>query len=412
MKLNVFIKKRAAIFAILLGFCSSVYSQGNTEGAKVVTVSQVVNGTVNSNQYSIQVGLPYLGITESSERTTTPLDIRFPWDILYFYDTFSEESFTVSKGYFTDKVKINWAIRANQDLILGFYIHRRELGESNYTRIASLSSFTTEYEDKYIEGAALYEYKVEALGVSETPEKYQTFIEGIGFRSPSGIVTGRVTYEGGNPVKDVVISASSDTGNLYRSKGIEIERFNKLKIKTIEGGIENHITLQAWVKPKPLNYVTDLNDEVTVFSLKNLMGDIEAKVNVRLEGNVGNDFIFSDNYLEVDIAGSVFRLHNFYPSGRLNSRGDDVLIPIDSFESQFTHFTVTMVDGDTPILYINGRKIDQTYVDKVNAALTVGDTGYNSDEDPGPIFSVDVPSTNIDFDNWSNIQFYSPDMNM
>lgn len=74
MKLNVFIKKRAAIFAILLGFCSSVYSQRNTEGAKVVTVSQAVNSTVNSNQYSIQVGLPYLGITESSERTTTPLD--------------------------------------------------------------------------------------------------------------------------------------------------------------------------------------------------------------------------------------------------------------------------------------------------------------------------------------------------
>jgi hypothetical protein len=413
MKLNVFIKKRAAIFAILLGFCSSVYSQGNTEGAKVVTVSQVVNGTVNSNQYSIQVGLPYLGITESSERTTTPLDIRFPWDILYFYDTFSEESFTVSKGYFTDKVRINWAIRANQDLILGFYIHRRELGESNYTRIASLSSFTTEYEDKYIEGAALYEYKVEALGVSETPEKYQTFIEGIGFRSPSGIVTGRVTYEGGNPVKDAVISASSDTGTPYSSSGIHIQDNSSLKINRLKEGIENHITLQAWVMPKPLNYVTDLNDEVTVFSLKNLTGDIEAKVNVRLEGEEGDSFIFSDNYLEVDIAGSVFRLHNFYPSGSLNSRGDDVLIDVLSFHDHFTHFTVTMVDGDTPILYINGRKIDQTYVDKVNAALTVGEAGYDSGSTdpwyPDLIFSVDVPNTTIDFDSWREIQFGSKD---
>ena len=421
MKLNVFIKKRAAIFAILLGFCSSVYSQGNTEGAKIVTVSQVVNSTVNSNQYSIQVGLPYLGINESSERTTTPLDIRFPWDILYFYDTFSEESFTVSKGYFTDKVKINWTIRANQNLISGFYIHRRETGESNYTRIASLSSFTTEYEDKYIEGAALYEYKVEAVGVSETPEKYQTFIEGIGFRSPSGIVTGRVTYEGGNPVKDVVISASSDTGNLYRSKGIEIERFNKLKIKTIEGGIENHITLQAWVKPKYGSGSGTYFDKLTVFSLKNPFGDVEARVNVTWDKDAEAPPSINPSglpYLKVDVTtdpwgdGNVFKLYNFYPSGRLNSRGDDVLIPIDSFESQFTHFTVTMVNGDTPILYINGRKIDQTYVDRVNAALTVGDTGYNSDENPGPIFSVDVPSTNIDFDNWSNIQFYSPDMNM
>ncbi len=412
MKLNIFIKKRAAIFAILLGFSSSVYSQGNTEGAKVVTVSQVVNETVNSNQYSIQVGLPYLGIIENEQgfERLTSRDIRFPWDILYFYDTFSEESFTVSKGYFTDKVKINWAIRANQDLISGFYIHRRELGESNYTRIASLNQFRTDYEDKYIEGARIYEYKVEAVGVSETPAKYQTFIEGIGFRSPSGIVTGRITYEGGNPVKDVVVSASSDTGIPYSSSGIHIQDNSSLKINRLEEGIENHITLQAWVKPRVLNYLTDLNDEVTVFSLKDFTGDTEAKVNVRLEGD---SFIFSDDYLEVDIAGSVFRLHNFYPSGRLNSRGDDVLIDVLSFHNHFTHFTVTMVDGDTPILYINGRKIDQTYVDKVNAALTDGEAGYDSGSTdpyyPDLIFSVDVPNTPIDFESWWEIQFGSKD---
>lgn len=420
MKLNVFIKKRAAIFAILLGFCSSVYSQGNTEGAKIVTVSQLVNETVDDIKYSIQVGLPYLGINESSERITTPIDIRFPWNIQYLYDTFSEESFTVSKGYFTDKVKINWTIRANQNLISGFYISRREIGEVNYTRIASLSSLATEYEDQYIEGATLYEYKVEAVFIngSTVSEKYQTFIDGIGFRSPSGIVLGRVTFEGGNPVKDVSVFATSNTGNSYRSKGIEIGGQSKLKIKTIEGGIENHITLQAWVKPK---YVTDDGigfgtyfDNLTVFSLKNLLGDEEVKVNVTWDKDAEAPPSMNPSglpYLQVNVTtgvyGNVFKLYNFFPSGRLNSRGDDVLIPIDSFESQFTHFTVTMVNGDTPILYINGRKIDQTYVERVNAALKVGDTGYNSDKHPGPIFSVDVPSTHIDFDNWSNIQFYS-----
>jgi|TARA_B110001469_G_scaffold117455_1_gene123473 hypothetical protein len=100
MKSNLLIKKRLAIFAFLLGLCYSVHSQ-DQEGARVVTVSQASD----SNQFYVQVGLPYLGITTGSVHTTTAVDVRFPWHILYLPKTFSDSTFTVSKGYFTDVIR-------------------------------------------------------------------------------------------------------------------------------------------------------------------------------------------------------------------------------------------------------------------------------------------------------------------
>ena len=80
MKLNLLIKKRLAIFAFLLGLCYSVHSQ-DQEGARVVTVSQASS---SNTQFYVQVGLPYLGITTGTVHTTTPVDVRFPWHILYY----------------------------------------------------------------------------------------------------------------------------------------------------------------------------------------------------------------------------------------------------------------------------------------------------------------------------------------
>jgi len=401
MKLNLLIKKRLAIFAFLLGLCYTLHSQ-DQEGARVVTVSQASSTQAsNSNQFYVQVGLPYLGITTGSVHTTTPVDVRFPWHILYLYDTFAEETFTVSKGYFTDKVKISWNVRANQDLISGFYIYRKEIGAEEYVRIASLGSFSTEYEDEYIEGGQLYEYKVEAIGVSAVEEKYKTFMEGIGFRSPSGIVTGRISFEGGNPVRDVAVLATSATGTPFRSSAISIPENSSLKINQFPDAIDDRITFQAWVRP--VADFTNTGDALTVFSLANFDGTLEKNVNVKL-------FTGAVNYLEVDIDGGIYTINNYYPSGQLNARGDDILNPITAFNSEFIHFSIVLEDGQIPVLYINGRQMNEAYAETAHAVLVDLDANYTA-----PHFSVVSPTSPINLDgihngvetHWERISFGS-----
>src|SRR6187402_544287 len=179
------------------------------DGAKVVPVSQAIQ----RNGFTIQVGLPYLGENRNlAPRSTTPADIRFPWEVLYLYNTFSEESFDVSKGYFGDKILITWDLKSNFDLISSIKIYKREYNEAGdkpYVFVGSVAPSVTQYEDKYAEGGVLFQYKVVADGVSKMESLYTTHITGFGYRNPTAIVTGNISYEGGNPVKDVIVMAST-----------------------------------------------------------------------------------------------------------------------------------------------------------------------------------------------------------
>lgn len=160
----------------ILLLCLGIFSIGlfaqNDEGAKVAPVSQAIQ----NNEYTIQVGLPLLGQDiNSGERNTTPADVKFPWDVLYLFNTFAEESFDVSKEYFGDKVLISWTLRNNLDLINTITVLRREYTEDNSNEFVAISSIVpdqTIYEDKYVEGGILYEYKVITDGVSEIESLY------------------------------------------------------------------------------------------------------------------------------------------------------------------------------------------------------------------------------------------------
>lgn len=339
------------------------------EGAKVVPVSQAIQ---NKN-FTIQVGLPYLGQDKASTvRNTNPLDIRFPWDVLYLYGTFAEESFDVSKGYFGDKILINWDLRSNFDLISSIKIYKREYndaGDNEYDFVGSVSPSETAYEDKYVEGGILYEYKVVAEGVSEIESRYTTYITGIGYRNPTAVVTGNVSYKGGNPVKDVIVKASSDGSNINTGSSLNVPEDSEIKVEDLKIPIADAVTFQAWVKPDNA-FTNDDGEPIKLFRISNLdINTIDATVNL----------LVSSKILVVNIGDGEYRLHNYFPSGKLSTKGDDILVPVTDFNTNFVHFSVIMSDGQTPLLYINGREISGAYkieVNKINSELNEDDPNY------------------------------------
>ena len=67
-----------------------------------------VNGTFTIKSVGVQVGLPYMGVTNVTQ-TNNPsqnyrVDLGFPWGIRYRYSTFSEDAFKVL-GYQNDIAK-------------------------------------------------------------------------------------------------------------------------------------------------------------------------------------------------------------------------------------------------------------------------------------------------------------------
>lgn len=384
---------------IIITFCAcflvtGVWAQLD-KGARVVVTSQTVqrletttdNGTPAFLQF--QVGLPFVvqnGVQNNSY-------INFPWSVLYMFDTFAEESFEVSKGYFGDKILISWDIRANSHLIKSIKIYKREYKEDNkqdnvgYTLVGSVAPSVTQYEDKYVEGGVLFQYKIVADRVSTNADPpieerlYTTYITGYGYRNPTAVVTGNITYKGGNPVQDVIVKASTAGTSINTGSALDIPATSSVQIENTKTPITNAITYQAWAKPK-IAYTTDNGTPFRLFSLSRTDNEtIDVTVNL----------LAASKKMTINIGNSIFELKNYFPSGKLNSRGNDIMVPVTDFNTSFVHFSVVMNDALVPSLFINGRPITAAYKAEVNKNLMGLDANYTS-----PYFDVTIPTqTNI-----------------
>ncbi len=367
------------IITLVFGLMASVLWAQNDKGAKVLPVSQAIQ----KNGFTIQVGLPFLG-QKPGGRNTKPADVRFPWGVLYLYDTFAEESFDVSKGYFGDKILITWDLRSNFDLISSIKIYKREYNEAGdkpYLFVGSVAPSVTQYEDKYAEGGILFQYKIVAEGLSKIESLYATYITGYGFRNPTAVVTGNITYKGGNPVQDVIVMANSAGNSSNSGSALNIPAASSIQIENKNTPITTAITYQAWAKPKTA-FTTDNGAPFKLFKLLSIDNKtIDVTVNL----------LAASKKLSVNVGGSIFEIKNYFPSGKLNSRGNDIMVPVTDFNTSFVHFSVVMNEAMVPKLFINGRPITVAYKDGVNKNLIGLDTAYSS-----PYFDVTIPTqTNI-----------------
>ena len=126
-------------------------------------------------------------------------------------------SFVTSKGYYSDHVELEWT--CDQNPIEVFAIRAREYGTGNDFRQidqvqASQSSTYYTYSDTKSIPGVVYEYEIVAIAscgnqpVSSPYEHHE-----IGFRTPTGDIYGRVTFESGQAVPDVEVRAEVSEGS-------------------------------------------------------------------------------------------------------------------------------------------------------------------------------------------------------
>lgn len=334
-----------------------------------LTVYKLVNGVntpVIISSVSMQVGVPYMGLTKGATISAASTqnyikDLGFPWGIRYRYTTFSEDAFTVSKGYFSDRIEINWDIKKNQERISSITVYRTEdvtSANPNWGKpLKTLAGDVGTFSDTNVEGGKLYRYKLFAKGVEAEGLEilYANFITGIGYRNPTGVITGNIAYTGGNPVRDVLITANPTGSTLRFGSSLKVPTNSYISVPNLHKGLQDAITLQAWVKPvSPF-----AADEMVLFNLMSSGVGGSFPINVN----------YSNNLLSLNIIHNNLSLNNYIPSGEIDNKGDDILVPISTINTAFTHFSFVLKNNQTPEIYINGRLINAAYVAKMNAIL-------------------------------------------
>ncbi len=210
----------------------------------------VMTGSVTSQKelsdktvtFNIGSAIPYMYKGGNS----TKLQVGFPYNAIYMDRTFPGELFA-SKGYFPDQIQIRWEILNNNRLIDHFEIFRKKLNETDSVWVDNVVASGRKWEDFYAEANEIYKYTVVAKGIPGERMEGYTQIEGIGFRTPLATVTGRVSFSGGNGVKNVVITASTDDEVPTKSLGFSGSSYVTVP-QYFDSDFSNGFTFQAYLK--------------------------------------------------------------------------------------------------------------------------------------------------------------------
>ncbi len=386
---------------ILLGFLLCIlhsYAQVSDSEPQIFTGNAVVDsettatGSQNPRFLQMQIGsaLPYSRITAEN----TNIEVGFPFNVLYIPLTFVVDDFEISKGYFSEHIKLSWRIGANEDLISSIEIRRRILSDetSAYKTIANLSSTTFEYFDTQVEGGVLFEYQVIANGIPVVGdvlgERAINYMDGIGYRNPTATVSGGVSFDSGSPVQDVTVFAEATGSENTTARSIHFEEDAKgaLTIDDITNISADKITLQAWV--------TVSGGEIPLFDLRSDQGQFYQFLFGRNTGT--NNLHFATRYESETVSPLItlqrLKINNYFPSGELDAAGNDILKPtIDIGDTEFVHVSIIIETGKTIRYFINGREMNQEYVEGLEDSIEIDET------------DMDYIHTSESNENWINL---------
>lgn len=177
----------------------------------------------------------------------------------------STKKLTASKGYFSNRVELSWSNNNGLNIDI-FKIYRKQLGTAlDSVQIAAPNAGSGLYVDNTADARVFYRYTIVGVKSCNGSDLLTNISSDIGFRNPTGLVSGNIQYNGGIAVGGVKVYAESSpviaTGNSVK--------FNPGGILTIlddpklEPGAE--MRCEFWFKPTTLGTGDYMNKNNSFF---------------------------------------------------------------------------------------------------------------------------------------------------
>lgn len=163
-------------------------------------------------------------------------------------------AFTAGKGYYSDRVELAWSSKGNFER---FVINRKEHGapDTDYKQIAVTEGNEAQndyyYNDVNAVPGVVYDYQIKGQvmcsgNLLESDEE----LTDVGFRTPTGDIYGRVTFESGQAVSGAKVSAEPTEGSGVPGKSYVFTGASNLTVDNDQllNDATQAVTLQAWVR--------------------------------------------------------------------------------------------------------------------------------------------------------------------
>lgn len=309
-------------------------------------------------------------------------------DTLDISNTIIRDALSTSKGYYGDRTELFWKMTGqNEEYINRFRIYARELG-TNVSPVLLESPGRDDRSWIHDRGDAgtIYEYFVVTERVVETECGFETTssfpIESVvglgnlhqnlpdsgvayavGFRSPTAVINGSITYSGGVAVPDVKVVV--EPTNQTPGKSLYFNGDSRVTVEsTPHINVDTALTLSAWVKP------TRLDPNVMLFK----------------DGSYGLEYNGTEAFMFV--------------RDTLDQTAHVVRVPAEDYKiGNWVNLTCTYSSSSGALnLYVNGEKTGETVyvpegrriINKTQSSFLIGD--YNS---PGYEFQGNMDEIRI-----------------
>jgi len=177
------------------------------------------------------------------------------------------DALVASRGYFKDRVVLDWTVGGESQAISRYRIFGRPLGSNDLpVLIGTVDGQERTFEDTKVEAGEVLEYFLTAEAdcgesVLKTNDSNQVQLSttgvatAIGFRSPEGVINGNIAYTGGNGVKEVKVIVESANGSLGNS--LDFDGSDLVRIADAEGRLSpdaDELSLSVFIKPDFTNF--------------------------------------------------------------------------------------------------------------------------------------------------------------
>lgn len=163
-------------------------------------------------------------------------------------------AFTAGKGYYSDRVELAWSSKGNFER---FVINRKEHGapDTDYKQIAVTEGNEAQndyyYNDVNAIPGIVYDYRIkgQVMCSGKLLESDEALTD-VGFRTPTGDIYGRVTFESGQAVSGAKVSAEPTEGSGVPGKSYVFSGASNLTVDNDQllNDATQAVTLQAWVR--------------------------------------------------------------------------------------------------------------------------------------------------------------------
>ena len=193
-------------------------------------------------------------IQSGSNNYTNPAEVKLTGEVLAM-EMGVISKLNVSKGYHPDRVSLQWHSEGG---FSNYVIMRSSNGVfAGALQIGTVVATTTAptdilFEDSRGTPGLYYTYYVQGISDCGGVNRKSDPLASIGFRSPTGNVYGRVTYESGQPVENVSVRLESNDATSQLGQSIYLNGTTKsyLKVNSLNTQFVNSaFTVEAWIKP-------------------------------------------------------------------------------------------------------------------------------------------------------------------